>query len=71
MTQTLISVKINGQTEQLPAGMTVATLLDRLGLTGKPLAVEINGEVVPRTEHAHRVIASGDHIEIVTLVGGG
>jgi sulfur carrier protein len=66
-----ISVFINGRPEELPSGITVATLLERLDLAGKPLAVEINGEVIPREEHPQRVVAPGDRIEIVTLVGGG
>jgi sulfur carrier protein len=66
-----ISVYINGRLEQLPPEITVAILLERLDLAGKPLAVEINGEVVPREEHPQRVVAPGDRIEIVTLVGGG
>ncbi len=71
VSESKISVQVNGRSEELPAGMTVEELLQRLDLAGRPLAVEINGEVIPREVHGQRVIMSGDRIEIVTLVGGG
>jgi sulfur carrier protein len=49
----------------------VAGLLDELRLTGKPVAVEVNLELVPRQQHGQRQLADGDRLEIVTLVGGG
>lgn len=71
LTPATISVQVNGRPEELPPGTTVAQLLERYDLAGRPLAVEINGQVIPRESHAKRVIAAGDRIEIVTLVGGG
>lgn len=61
----------NGREMEVRAGATVADLLDYLGLTGRPVAVEVNREVVPKNKHAQRVLAAGDRIEVVTLVGGG
>ena len=61
----------NGETQQLPAGATVALLLEQRGLTGKRLAVERNGEIVPKGQHAGTVLQAGDRIEIVVAVGGG
>ena len=52
-------------------GTTVATLIHELGLTGRPVAVERNREVVPRALHASTVLATGDRLEVVTFVGGG
>ena len=46
-------------------------LLEQLGLTGKPVAVEVNLQLVPRQRHAEHVLADNDRLEIVTLVGGG
>ncbi|MCS7238789.1 MAG: sulfur carrier protein ThiS [Thermoguttaceae bacterium] len=66
-----ILVHINGQAQEVPAGLTVAALLERYDLARRPLAVEINGDVVPREKHAQRELQPGDRIEIVTLVGGG
>lgn len=66
-----IDVVINGQQRLVNQGTTVAGLIDDLGLAGKPVAVERNREVVPRALHSSTVLAAGDHIEVVTFVGGG
>jgi sulfur carrier protein len=49
----------------------VAELLRGMGLEGKRLAVERNGEIVPKSNHAATALAEGDRIEIVIAVGGG
>ncbi len=49
----------------------MAALLEELGTDPMYVAVEINGELVPRKRHAERILADGDRLEIVTLVGGG
>jgi len=56
---------------QDPAPATVAALLDEMGLTGKRLAVERNGEIVPKGLHAGTQLVDGDRLEIVVAVGGG
>ncbi len=53
------------------AGTTVRGLLEQLDLAAGPVAVERNGEVVPRAEHPTTVLAEGDTIEVVHFVGGG
>ena len=62
---------VNGEARQVAPGITVAGLLAELGLAGKPVAVEVNMELVPAVRHAERRLAEGDRLEIVTLVGGG
>ena len=62
---------INGEPQQLPEPTTVAALLAARNLAGKRVAVERNGEIVPRTRHAETLLAAGDRIEIVVAVGGG
>jgi sulfur carrier protein len=62
---------VNGQPRQLVDGMTVAALIDDLKLTGRPVAVEVNLDLVPRQQHVEHVLHEGDRVEIVTLVGGG
>ena len=62
---------INGEPRQLPAPLSVATLLEQRGLAGKRVAVERNGEIVPKSRHADTLLAAGDRIEIVVAVGGG
>jgi sulfur carrier protein len=64
-------VTLNGSEKDVPEGLSVRALLDHLGLTEGPLAVEINREIVPRAEHTTRTVASGDVLEIVHFVGGG
>ncbi|MAT65007.1 MAG: thiamine biosynthesis protein ThiS [Gammaproteobacteria bacterium] len=66
-----ISLVINGQPEVLEAPATVAVLLERKGLVGKRLAVECNGDIVPRGRHAETELHDGDRLEIVVAVGGG
>lgn len=61
----------NGQPRRVADGMTVAQLLDELQLSAKPVAVEVNRQLVPRQRHAGHRLAEGDRLEIVTLVGGG
>lgn len=62
---------VNGEERSVPTGTTVAALLAELKLEPKHCAVEINLELVPRGRHAEHRLASGDRLEIVTLVGGG
>jgi sulfur carrier protein len=67
----MISVCINGETVSLPPSLTVAALLEARGLAGKRVAVERNGEIVPKSRHGETALAEGDRIEIVVAVGGG
>ena len=62
---------LNGDPHVVADGATVASLIEQLGLAGKRLAVEVNEEVVPRSHHAERALASGDQVEIVHAIGGG
>jgi sulfur carrier protein len=66
-----MQILLNDQPREVPDGCTLAGLLDELALAGKPVAVEVNLELVPRQDHADRRLAAGDRLEIVTLVGGG
>lgn len=66
-----VRIIVNGEPLEVPAASRVTDLLERLGLASRPLAVEINREVVPRRQLGERTLAAGDQLEIVTLVGGG
>jgi sulfur carrier protein len=66
-----ITVLVNGEPRGVAPGTTVAGLLAELGLAGRPVAVERNLEIVPRSVHATTTLAADDRIEIVTMVGGG
>jgi sulfur carrier protein len=66
-----VSIVVNGEPMTVPRATPVSDLLDRLGLSGRPLAVEINRQVVPRRHLGEHRLSEGDQLEIVTLVGGG
>ncbi len=66
-----IRVTLNGETRAFPAAMTVAALVETLGYAGKRIAVERNGEIVPKGLHAATPLTDGDALEIVVAVGGG
>lgn len=67
-----MNLTINGNTRQFDApDLTVAALVSRMGLEGKRIAIERNGEIVPRGAFADTVLSSGDKLEIVGAVGGG
>ena len=67
----VIQLSINGQAQRLEPGANVARLLETLELSGKRVAVEKNGEIVPRSRYADTRLADGDALEIVVAVGGG
>ena len=67
-----MKIQVNGQPHEFPdAALSVAELVLRLGLAGKRIAVERNGEVVPKTRHPEAAVADGDRFEIIVAVGGG
>ena len=66
-----INIFVNGQEKQISHGHTAHDLLLLLGFEGRPVAVELNKEVVPRAFLSDQVLQEHDRIEVVTLVGGG
>jgi len=66
-----IRVVLNGAPREFPAPLTFAQLIDDLALAGRRLAVERNGEIVPRSRFGEARVANGDRIEVVMAVGGG
>lgn len=66
-----MQIRYNGEPLELAAPFTIADLIAAQGLTGKRIAVERNGEIVPRSQHAHTACAAGDVIEVVHAIGGG
>ena len=67
----MIHVTVNGKAHRFERPLQISSLLSTLELAGKKVAVERNGEIVPRSAHAHTVLADGDQLEIVVAVGGG
>lgn len=66
-----MDILLNGTTRALPPGATIASLLEAEGLAGRRVAVEVNGEIVPRGAHATHALAEGDRVEVVHALGGG
>ncbi len=67
----MLELKINGEIRQFPQALSVAGLVEELGYAGKRIAIERNGEIVPKGQHASTQLSSGDQLEIVVAVGGG
>ena len=67
----MIQVTVNGAAHRLDAPLNVQQLLERLAMAGKKVAVERNGEIVPRGVHDRTLVQNGDRLEIVVAVGGG
>jgi sulfur carrier protein len=66
-----MQIVVNGAPREINSGLSIAGLLEELKIEPKHVAVEVNLELVPRARHAERLLAAGDRLEVVTLVGGG
>jgi len=67
----MIRVTVNGATHRFERPLVVEELIARLELAGKKVAVERNGEIVPKSAHAATQLTDGDALEVVVAVGGG
>ncbi len=67
----MIEIILNGAPRRFANPLSVAELLVAEGLAGKRVAVERNGEIVPKSQHAATPLVAGDRLEIVVAVGGG
>ena len=67
----MINITVNGGTQRLAQALTLSELLHSMALAGRKIAVERNGEIVPRSAHGVTLLAEGDRLEIVVAVGGG
>ena len=66
-----MKVVVNGEERELPGPMSIVELLTHLGIDQRFGAVEVNREVVPKSEHPRHALRDGDQIEIIRFVGGG
>ena len=66
-----MNILVNGQNRVVADDCSIADLLQLLELESRHVAVEVNLQLVPRGRHAEHLLASGDQLEVVTLVGGG
>lgn len=67
----MIKIKVNGKEKELEEEITIKKLIDLLGLADRPLAVELNKEVVKKENHNSVRLKDGDTVEIIHFVGGG
>lgn len=68
---TSIRILLNGETRDIPAGFSAFDLISSLDLTDKRLALEVNREIVPRSQYQQTALRAGDTVEIVHAIGGG
>jgi sulfur carrier protein len=68
---TTIQVSVNGETRDVPGGLSVGALLAHLGIATGRVAIERNLDILPRSQWEATQVTSGDRFEIVHLVGGG
>lgn len=66
-----MQIHLNGELRQVASGTSLALLLDTEALAGRRVAIELNGEIIPRGRHAERSLEEGDRVEIVHALGGG
>lgn len=66
-----MDILLNGEPRTFPGALSVSALLEAEGLAARRVAVEVNGEIVPRGRHEHHMLADGDRVEIVHALGGG
>jgi sulfur carrier protein len=67
----MMLITLNGSPREVGDGLTLATLLAHEQLQGRRVAIELNGEIVPRSRHAQQPVQAGDRVEIVQAIGGG
>ena len=66
-----MQIRLNGVPTDIPVALSAQELLGRLELAGKRVAVEVNGEILPRSRHAEIRFQADDQVEIVHAIGGG
>jgi sulfur carrier protein len=66
-----MNILLNGERIEISEATSIQALIERLELTGRRIAVEVNEDIVPRSEHDQHQLAAGDRVEIVHAIGGG
>ena len=66
-----MQIQVNGEQQEAAAGSTVADLLAAFKVRGERVAVELNLEILDRSEFATRLLRDGDRVEIISFIGGG
>jgi sulfur carrier protein len=66
-----MQIQLNGQARHCDEGTTLAQLLAEAGYAERRVAIEVNRDIVPRSQHTQQVLRDGDEVEIVHAIGGG
>jgi sulfur carrier protein len=66
-----MKIVLNGREEDVASDATLADLVASAGLAQRRVAIEVNREIVPRSDYAARLLAAGDRVEVVHAIGGG
>ena len=66
-----MNIQLNGNTQQFEDNLTAAQLVEKLGLEGRRIAMEVNQEIVPRSSYQNYTFKENDKVEIIHAVGGG
>tara|TARA_B100001063_G_scaffold229860_1_gene242445 strand:- start:352 stop:552 length:201 start_codon:yes stop_codon:yes gene_type:complete len=66
-----MQINLNGESLDVRDGASLIDLIEQLGMTGKRIAIELNMEIIPRSEHPSTMLAQNDTVEIVNAIGGG
>lgn len=67
----MITLQVNGRAHSVQSPITAAQLIEQLRLEGKRVALERNGEIIPKSHFHQQTLEDGDTVEIVVAVGGG
>lgn len=66
-----MNITLNGDAFELDDGAKIIDLIAHLDLAGKRFAIEVNEEIISRSEHSNVTLSEGDHVEVVQAIGGG
>ncbi|MDD2978371.1 MAG: sulfur carrier protein ThiS [Hespellia sp.] len=66
-----MTIYVNGKKEEMPKDTTMEQCIEKLGYEKKKIAVELNEEILPKSQYESRILSEYDTLEIVTFVGGG
>ena len=69
--KTKMKIFLNGKKINVGNNLTAQQLLSELGYQDKRIALEINGEITPKSEYSNKIIVENDMVEIITAIGGG
>ena len=66
-----MKLKVNGETVEVKDGKSILEMFEEINIKAVGIAVELNGEIVPKSSHAETVLKEDDVLEVVNMVGGG